>query len=240
MSRYLVTGGFGFIGLALTQQLLRAGHRLIVVDDLRTSPFPMSVVTAEVVKWGEALQWIPKSLAAYAQMDDAQALDGIFHLASPVGPAGVLKSSGKIAQQILDDTELVAMKAAAHNCRLVFVSSSEVYGGGNKLLHNVVGGIGVLEGNGGPMRTGLPRQSVHDGESFRHEPLRLTVGVEAPVEAITAILAKHEGVRALFDQRWLHLIALGSDGQFDRRYIGNLAWEAEGPGAAKGTAKLAA
>ncbi|MCE2932598.1 MAG: DUF2309 domain-containing protein [Hyphomicrobiales bacterium] len=116
----------------------------------------------------------------------------------------------------------------------------EVYGGGNKLLHNVVGGIGVLEGNGGPMRTGLPRQSVHDGESFRHEPLRLTVGVEAPVEAITAILAKHEGVRALFDQRWLHLIALGSDGQFDRRYIGNLAWEAEGPGAAKGTAKLAA
>lgn len=116
----------------------------------------------------------------------------------------------------------------------------EIYGGGNKLLHNVVGGIGVLEGNGGPMRTGLPWQSVHDGEAFRHEPLRLTVGVEAPVEAITAILAKHEGVRALFDQRWLHLFAIGSKGKLSQRYIGNLGWEAEGPGKADGATRLAA
>ncbi len=99
----------------------------------------------------------------------------------------------------------------------------EIYGGGNKLLHNVVGGIGVLEGNGGPMRTGLPLQSVHDGETFRHEPLRLTVGVEAPVEAITAILAKHAGVRALFDQRWLHLFAMDAEGKLSQRYIGDLA-----------------
>ncbi len=118
--------------------------------------------------------------------------------------------------------------------------SPEIYGGGNKLLHNVVGGIGVLEGNGGPMRTGLPWQSVHDGEDFRHEPLRLTVGVEAPVEAITAILAKHEGVRALFDQRWLHLFAMDAEGKLSQRYIGDLAWEAEGPGKANGSTKLAA
>ena len=39
-----------------------------------------------------------------------------------------------------------------------------VFGGGNKLLHNVTGGIGVVEGNGGQLRAGLPWQSVHDGE----------------------------------------------------------------------------
>ncbi len=33
-----------------------------------------------------------------------------------------------------------------------------LFGAGNKLLHNVVGGIGVVEGNGGNMRAGLPWQ----------------------------------------------------------------------------------
>lgn len=116
----------------------------------------------------------------------------------------------------------------------------EIYGGGNKLLHNVVGGIGVIEGNGGAMRTGLPWQSVHDGEAFRHEPLRLTVALEAPVEAITAILAKHAGVRALFDQRWLHLFAMDAEGGLTRRYVGDLAWEAEGGTKTNGATKLAA
>ena len=49
------------------------------------------------------------------------------------------------------------------------------FGAGNKLLHNVVGGIGVFEGNGGVLRGGLPWQSVHDGEGLVHEPLRLSV-----------------------------------------------------------------
>jgi uncharacterized protein YbcC (UPF0753/DUF2309 family) len=39
----------------------------------------------------------------------------------------------------------------------------EVFGGGNKLIHNVVGGIGVIEGNGGRLRPGLPWQTLHDG-----------------------------------------------------------------------------
>ncbi|MBO6827845.1 MAG: DUF2309 domain-containing protein, partial [Sneathiella sp.] len=86
--------------------------------------------------------------------------------------------------------------------------SPEVFGGGNKLLHNVIGGIGVVEGNGGILRAGLPWQSVHDGNEFIHTPTRLSVCIEAPRDAMTAILEKHEDVRALFDNRWLHLIAL--------------------------------
>ena len=105
----------------------------------------------------------------------------------------------------------------------------EVFGGGNKLLHNVIGGIGVVEGNGGSLRAGLPWQSVHDGEALAHEPLRLTVCIEAPIEAMTEILERHAGVRALFDNRWLHLLALDASGQLAWRYTGSLAWQEVDP-----------
>ena len=99
------------------------------------------------------------------------------------------------------------------------------FGGGNKLLHNVTGGIGVVEGNGGLLRAGLPWQSVHDGADLAHEPLRLSVIVEAPQTAINDILAKHDGVRALFDNRWLHLFTLDDAGLVQARYVGGLGWE---------------
>ena len=101
-----------------------------------------------------------------------------------------------------------------------------VFGGGNKLLHNVTSGMAVVEGNGGVMRAGLPWQSVHDGERYVHEPLRLSVCIEAPREAMSAILKRHDGVRALFDNRWLHLFALDETGQMAWRYAGDLQWTA--------------
>jgi uncharacterized protein YbcC (UPF0753/DUF2309 family) len=86
------------------------------------------------------------------------------------------------------------------------------YGSGNKVLHNVVGGhIGVFEGNGGDLRIGLPLQALHDGERWMHTPLRLSVFLEAPRAAIEAILAKHETVRALVDNEWIHLFQIDAD-----------------------------
>lgn len=83
------------------------------------------------------------------------------------------------------------------------------YGSGNKTLHNVVGGrLGVFEGNGGDLRIGLPWQSVHDGDRWRHTPLRLTVVIEAPRQAIERVIAAHHIVRQLVDHRWLHLLRL--------------------------------
>ena len=105
----------------------------------------------------------------------------------------------------------------------------DVFGGGNKLIHNVVGGFGVVEGNGGALRTGLPWQSVHDGTHYAHDPVRLTVCVEAPRDAINAVLARHPGVRALFDNRWLHLFTLDDQGRIAWRYGGNLEWTVEAP-----------
>jgi len=86
------------------------------------------------------------------------------------------------------------------------------YGSGNKTLHNVVDGrIGVFEGNGGDLRIGLSRQSLHDGERWLHTPLRLTVVIEAPREAIERVIAKHEVVKQLVDNRWLYLARLDTD-----------------------------
>lgn len=102
--------------------------------------------------------------------------------------------------------------------------SPETFGGGNKLLHNITGGVGVVEGNGGTLRAGLPWQSVYDGKHYMHEPIRLSVCIEAPHEAMTEILRRHEGVRALFDNRWLSLFALGSNGQISWRYTRKLQW----------------
>lgn len=93
-------------------------------------------------------------------------------------------------------------------------------GSGNKLLHNVVGGtIGVFEGNGGDLRIGLPRQSLHNGERWVHEPLRLTVAIDAPTDSIEAVINKHEVVRHLLDNGWLHLWRFDTSG-FQRYQLG--------------------
>jgi uncharacterized protein YbcC (UPF0753/DUF2309 family) len=82
------------------------------------------------------------------------------------------------------------------------------YGSGNKVLHNVVGGLGVLEGNGGDLKVGLPLQSIHDGERFVHEPRRLAVYLEAAPAKIAAVLAANPTVKQLFDHEWLQLWAI--------------------------------
>mgnify|MGYP005836887549 CR=1 FL=1 len=100
----------------------------------------------------------------------------------------------------------------------------QLFGSGNKVLHNVVGTLGVVEGNGGDLRSGLPMQSLHDGERLVHEPLRLNVVIEAPIEAMTAIIERHASVRTLVDHRWIHLWAMDDRGVIAWRYAGGGAW----------------
>ena len=99
-------------------------------------------------------------------------------------------------------------------------------GAGNKVLHDVVGQLGVLEGSGSDLRVGLPWQSVHDGERLQHEPVRLKVMIEAPTDAISAVLRKHDHVRDLCDNGWVHLFALDGSGRVGHRYVGDGEWAA--------------
>ncbi|MBU2862067.1 DUF2309 domain-containing protein, partial [Acidithiobacillus ferrooxidans] len=94
------------------------------------------------------------------------------------------------------------------------------FGSGNKVLHNVVGGsIGVLEGNGGDLRVGFALQSLHDGNRWIHEPVRLNVLIEAPQAEIDSIISRHVLVRALVDNGWLHLFQIDDDGNVSRRIL---------------------
>lgn len=107
---------------------------------------------------------------------------------------------------------LSAPVVVAHWINLQYYASTvdnRRWGSGDKVLHNIVGGnIGVFEGNGGDLRSGLPLQSLHDGRDWMHTPLRLTVWVEAPSAAIEAILQRQAQVRALVEGGWLHLFSI--------------------------------
>lgn len=88
------------------------------------------------------------------------------------------------------------------------VTDNQRYGSGNKMLHNVVGGhIGVFEGHGGDLRIGLAMQSVHDGQQWRHQPLRLSTYLAAPRSAIENVYRKYDTVRQLIDHQWLYVFA---------------------------------
>ncbi|WP_207759214.1 YbcC family protein [Sandarakinorhabdus cyanobacteriorum] len=104
--------------------------------------------------------------------------------------------------------------------------NNKVWGAGNKVLHNVVGTLGVLEGNAGDLKTGLAWQSVYDGEKLLHEPLRLNVFIEAPLDAMTGVIMNSQTVRDLVDNQWIHLWAIGDDGQVSHRYHRDGEWTA--------------
>lgn len=116
---------------------------------------------------------------------------------------------------------MTAPMVVAHWINMQYYGSTvdnQRFGSGNKVLHNVVGGsLGVLEGNGGDLRTGLPMQSLHDGEEWMHEPLRLSVFLEAPQDAIDDVIRRHGMVRELVENGWLHLFRIGDSGNVYRR-----------------------
>lgn len=102
---------------------------------------------------------------------------------------------------------------------------NKAFGSGDKTLQNVIGAsVGVLEGSGGDLRTGLPLQSVHDGSNVAHEPMRLSVFLAAPIAAINRVLETHQHVRDLVDNEWIHLFAIYDDGAVVARYSGDSQW----------------
>ncbi len=100
-----------------------------------------------------------------------------------------------------------------------------VYGSGSKVIHNVVGGVGVMLGSQGDLQGGLPVQGVIDGERRYHEPMRLLAIVDAPTERVSAIIARHEILQTLFHNQWVNLVACDSEVQGFRRYRPDSTWE---------------
>jgi hypothetical protein len=109
-----------------------------------------------------------------------------------------------------------------------------VYGSGSKVTQNPVGNVGVFQGNGGDLATGLPLQSLMaaDDEPY-HQPLRLSTVVHAPVERVTDVLGRHGHLTDLLDNGWLSLTVVDPEQDHAAfRYDGGLAWTRAGSEAA--------
>jgi len=93
------------------------------------------------------------------------------------------------------------------------------YGAGSKVTQTVVGALGVVQGNGSDLMTGLPMQSVHAaaGRGY-HEPMRLLTVVEAPRERVEAVIARNPVLRTLFGNGWVALLVVDPEtGRLSRR-----------------------
>ncbi|KAA8963981.1 DUF2309 domain-containing protein [Mycobacterium sp.] len=94
------------------------------------------------------------------------------------------------------------------NCQYYFSTvAPEMFGAGTKTIHNVVAGVGVLAGHGGDLQLGLPRQSLSDGQSFGHEPMRLLTIIEAPLQRIDMVIERNPILQHLFGNDWVCLAA---------------------------------
>ncbi len=124
--RALVTGGLGFIGSALVEALSADGTSVTVVDSLAQNVVPVDHFAAIGRRNVEV---IPRSVAQYlAGRPSLEGYDGVIHAASLVGPAGILKYSGSIGNDIVESTGAMIEACTRRRLPLVYFSSAEVYG----------------------------------------------------------------------------------------------------------------
>ncbi|WP_084794852.1 YbcC family protein [Pseudoponticoccus marisrubri] len=87
----------------------------------------------------------------------------------------------------------------------------QAFGGGNKLVQNVMGGIGVLDGITGTLRGGPSDQSLGLGARKMHEPLRLAVRIAAPQALIETALEASPGLHDLVANGWIEIRPLDAE-----------------------------
>lgn len=130
MTNILVTGGAGFIGGHLVKRLTdNLDNHVHIIDNLSSNPVPLDVLLNDL-NHPCNLTYEIAPLDTWLVNRPEPEWDIIYHLAAPVGPAGILQHGGVMAYHILHDTMAIIDMAKRCQCRLVDVSTSEVYGGG--------------------------------------------------------------------------------------------------------------
>jgi uncharacterized protein len=99
------------------------------------------------------------------------------------------------------------------------------YGSGSKVLHNVVGGVGMMLGTQSDLQMGFPLQTINNGDTHYHEPMRLLAIIEQTPSVISSIIQKHSILQQLFHNQWLNLVALDPHTFEFHRYNSNATWE---------------
>jgi uncharacterized protein YbcC (UPF0753/DUF2309 family) len=103
------------------------------------------------------------------------------------------------------------------------------FGSGSKVLHNLVGRVGVLSGARGDLKPGLPLQAVAervgaDGVHLRHDPLRLLTVVQAPRTRVAAVIERNPVLQKLFGNGWVSLVVLDPADDEPQRYTTEGRW----------------
>ncbi len=125
--RVVVTGGAGFVGSHLVDELLRRGYRVRVVDDLSTGSLDNLAAHAKAGGLETTIASIADPAVARAACADA---DMVFHLAGVVGVRLLAEQPLAVMQRNLDGTRALLEAAAERSVPVLFTSSSEVYGDG--------------------------------------------------------------------------------------------------------------
>ena len=125
--RILVTGGAGFIGSHLAEELLRRGHEVWALDDLSTGRLDNF----------SSFERNPRFRFREGSVMDAPLVhelvaqcDRVFHLAAAVGVKYVLENPLRSLLTNIRGTEVVLEAASEQRRKVVLASSSEVYGKG--------------------------------------------------------------------------------------------------------------
>ena len=122
---FLITGGAGFIGGHLTEKLLAAGHKVVVIDNYSTgSPRNLANVRNNI-----NLTVVEDDLLLTADLEKIiAASDVIYHLAAAVGVELVVHDPVRTIRTNVEGSARVLELAAKYHKRVILASTSEVYG----------------------------------------------------------------------------------------------------------------
>ena len=123
--RALVTGGAGFIGSALVDDLLERGYQVIALDNLSTGRFE----NLEHLDGRRDFEFVVGSILNSDLVDDVVARsDVIFHLAAAVGVQLIVEKPLESLATNIRGSEIVFEKAHKYGTRILVTSTSEIYG----------------------------------------------------------------------------------------------------------------
>ena len=122
MATCLVTGGAGFLGSHLCDELLRRGHRVICVDNVETG----SLRNIEHIRDPAMFRFLQLDIVEPYFVDEP--VDLVFHFASPASPIDYLRLPLHTLKVGSYGTHHTLGLAKAHRARFLTASTSEVYG----------------------------------------------------------------------------------------------------------------
>lgn len=122
---YLITGGAGFVGSHLAEELLRRGHEVSVIDDLSTG----SIHNIQHLKAFDRFHYTIETCSNVRVMAElVDACDAVFHLAAAVGVKLIVESPVYTIETNVKLTEIVLDLCNKKKRPILITSTSEVYG----------------------------------------------------------------------------------------------------------------